>query len=173
VQIEEVGRQASIELLSRLRLGRLACARDNQPYVTPFYYCYNDGYILSFSTVGQKIEWMRSNPRVCVQVDEIKGPQQWTCVIVFGRYEELPHSPEWHQMREMVHSLLEQYGNWWEPGFAQTIIGGAARPLVPVFFRIFIEQVTGHKASPGNDAAAAKISAPKSGGWWQRLRKGS
>jgi hypothetical protein len=57
---------------------------------------------------------MRSNPRLCVEVDEIRGSQQWTCVIVFGRYEELPHSPEWLQTREMVHSLLEQYGNWWD-----------------------------------------------------------
>jgi nitroimidazol reductase NimA-like FMN-containing flavoprotein (pyridoxamine 5'-phosphate oxidase superfamily) len=146
--IEDIGRRESIELLTRMRLGRLACAHDSQPYVTPFYYCYHDGYIHSFATVGQRVEWMRRNPRVCVEVDDIKSPQQWTSLIVFGRYEELPNSPEWQQTREMVYELLKQHGSWWEPGYAHTVIGGVARPMTPVFFRIFVEQITGHRASP-------------------------
>jgi nitroimidazol reductase NimA-like FMN-containing flavoprotein (pyridoxamine 5'-phosphate oxidase superfamily) len=173
VQIEDIGRQASLDLLARTRLGRLACAHDSQPYITPFYYAYHDGYLYSFSTVGQKIGWMRSNPLVGVEVDDIKSPQEWTSVIVFGRYEELPNAPEWQQTREMVHGLLEQHRNWWEPGFAHTTIGGAARPLVPVFFRIFIEQITGHRASFGKDSTGTGAPPPKSGGWWRRFRQGS
>lgn len=31
--IRELTRQASLDLLTRIRLGRLACARANQPYI--------------------------------------------------------------------------------------------------------------------------------------------
>src|ERR1700674_1399373 len=91
--IQELTRQASLDLLARLHLGRLACAQENQPYIVPIYFAYNDGCLYSFSTVGQKIEWMRANPLVCVEADEVVSPQQWVSVVVFGRYEELPDKP--------------------------------------------------------------------------------
>ena len=31
----------------------------------------DNDYLYSFSTVGQKIEWMRANPNVCVETDEV------------------------------------------------------------------------------------------------------
>ena len=70
VLIEELGRQASVELLAQLRFGRLACAKGHQPYITPFFYAYHEDFIYSFTTEGQKIEWMRANPLVCVQTGE-------------------------------------------------------------------------------------------------------
>jgi uncharacterized protein len=144
VQIEELSRQASLDLLARVGFGRLACAKQSQPYITPIHYAYHEGYIYGFTTVGQKVEWMRTNPLVCLEADEIKGPQQWSSVIVFGRYEELPNSEE---VREIARNLLTQREIWWEPGFAKTIVHGTARPLVPVYYRILIEQITGHLAS--------------------------
>jgi nitroimidazol reductase NimA-like FMN-containing flavoprotein (pyridoxamine 5'-phosphate oxidase superfamily) len=35
---------------------------------------------------------MRSNPLVCVEVDEVLSHDHWVSVIVFGRYEELPET---------------------------------------------------------------------------------
>ena len=86
--IEELTRQASLDLLAGTRLGRLACARGPQPYVVPFYFAYHHNCLYSFSTVGQKIEWMRANPLVCVEADQVVSPHEWVSVIVFGRYEE-------------------------------------------------------------------------------------
>jgi uncharacterized protein len=171
VQIEELSSQASLELLARVRLGRLACAKESQPYITPFYFACHERYIYSFSTVGQKIEWMRSNPLVCAEADEIKSPQLWSSVIVFGRYEELPSSAEWQSTREMVRNLLTQREIWWEPGFAKTIIHESARPLAPVFFRIFIEQITGHRASLGTGSSGHEGSTIKSNkdNWWKKF----
>lgn len=172
MQIEELSSQASLELLARVQLGRLACAKDSQPYITPFYFAHHERYIYSFSTVGQKIEWMRSNPLVCVEADEIKSPQLWSSVIVFGRYEELPSSAEWQSTREMVRKLLMQRKIWWEPGFAKTIIHESVRPLTPVFFRIFMEQISGHRASlvTGN-SGQERSSMVKSNkdNWWKKF----
>lgn len=157
MQIDELSGQASLDLLTQVRFGRLACANQSQPYITPFYYAYHEGCIYSFSTVGQKIEWMRANPLVCVEVDEIKNPQQWRSVIVFGRYEELPNSATWQSTREIARNLLTTRGIWWEPGFAKTILHGTARPLDPIFYRIVVEQITGHQASLGTDDAKQDV----------------
>src|SRR5450631_3569067 len=88
--IRNMTRQASIDLLARRRLGRLACAHDGQPYITPLAFEYDENYLYSFSTLGQKITWMRANPRVCIEAEELASPQDWATVIVLGRYEELP-----------------------------------------------------------------------------------
>lgn len=92
--IQEMTRKASLDLLARTHLGRLACTQGPQPYIVPIYFVYNAHYIYSFSTVGQKIEWMRANPLVCVQADEVVTSTQWQSVVVLGRYQELPNTPE-------------------------------------------------------------------------------
>ena len=147
VLIEEMTTQASLDLLARTRLGRLACAQGAQPYVVPFYFAYQDYSLYSFTTVGQKIEWMRANPLVCVEADEVVSPQEWVSVIVLGCYEELPDTPEQQSEREFAWKLLQQYAMWWEPALAKTILHGAERPLVPAFYRINAVRITGHRAT--------------------------
>jgi uncharacterized protein len=148
MQIQDIDREKCIELLAHLRLGRIACAEAAQPYVVPFYFAYQDGYLYSFSTVGQKIRWMRANPLVCVQADEIVTPEEWTSLVIFGRYEELPDSPELGTERDLAYQLLQRKLIWWEPGYSKTILKGTERPLIPVYFRIRIGQISGHHTSP-------------------------
>jgi nitroimidazol reductase NimA-like FMN-containing flavoprotein (pyridoxamine 5'-phosphate oxidase superfamily) len=172
VMIQELTRQASLDLLARTRLGRLACAHGTQPYVVPIYFAYHNECLYGFSTVGQKIEWMRANPLVCVEADEVEGPEQWVTVLVFGRYEELPDTPEWASARTVAHALLKQYAVWWEPAYAKTILHGIQRPLVPVFYRIHCHRITGHRATPeAATPSSTRLSMTDSGehGWLQRL----
>ena len=146
--IRELTSKASRDLLTRVHLGRLACARANQPYVFPVFFAYHENSLYCASTIGQKIEWMRENPLVAVEVDEIDSAQQWESVIVFGRYEEFANIPETRDMRELAWSLLQKANAlWWEPAYAQTIHAGAERPVAPLYFRIHIERITGHRAS--------------------------
>jgi uncharacterized protein len=146
--IQEATRQEGLAMLARTHLGRLGCARDGQPYVVPIYFSYHDNFLHSFSTLGRKIEWMRLNPLVCVEADEVVNSQQWVSVIVTGRYEELPDTPEWKSARALAHQLLQQKAVWWEPGYVKTITHGTERPLVPIYFRIQIVEITCHRASP-------------------------
>jgi uncharacterized protein len=120
VVIQDLTTQASLELLARTRLGRLACTQGAQPYLVPFYFVYHDNALYSLATVRQKIEWMRANPLVCVEVDEIVSQQEWVSVIVFGRYEELPDTPEWHGARAAAHKLLQKSAMWWEPAYGES-----------------------------------------------------
>lgn len=95
--IREMSRVECLQMLSRNRLARLACARENQPYIVPVslvsHESANDGPCLyGITTPGQKIEWMRANPLVCIEFDEVASQSQWVSVIVFGRFEELPET---------------------------------------------------------------------------------
>lgn len=144
--IEEMSHPACIEFLERVRFGRLACEQAGQPYVTPFYFVCHQDALYSFSTVGQKVSWMRANPRVCIEADEVTSAQKWISVVVYGRYEELRPEPQYDAERRLAHSLLSERHLWWEPGYARTVIGGAERPLDLVYFRIEIGRITGHRA---------------------------
>jgi nitroimidazol reductase NimA-like FMN-containing flavoprotein (pyridoxamine 5'-phosphate oxidase superfamily) len=159
--IQELTQEDSLNLLAHMRLGRLACSQGAQPYVVPSYFAYADNYLYSFATVGQKIEWMRANPLVCVEMDEVATSEEWVSIIIIGRYQELPDTPEWKKDRTLAYELLQQKANWWEPGYAKTIVHGTERPLVPVYFRIQILRVTGHHSAadsiPVADANSSTI----------------
>ena len=146
--IQDMTPKASVQLLEASRIGRIACARGAQPYVTVFSFAYHEEAIYSFATVGQKIEWMRTNPLVCVEVSNIVSAQEWQSVVVFGRYQELPDSPTFCDARTRAHDLLAQTASWWEPGYVRTVHNGAERPLVPLYFRISIDTITGHEGIP-------------------------
>ena len=146
--IEEMPRQACIDFVQKARLGRLACEQAGQPYVTPFYFAYHNDALYGFSTVGQKIAWMRANPRVCIEVDEVASAQQWISVILFGRYEELPAEAQYDAERQLAHGLLQQRPVWWEPGYVTTMPSGIERSFELVYFRIHIGPITGHRAKP-------------------------
>jgi nitroimidazol reductase NimA-like FMN-containing flavoprotein (pyridoxamine 5'-phosphate oxidase superfamily) len=60
----------------------------------PDFYC--------FSTLGRKIEWMRENPLVCVEVDEIVAHDNWLSVVALGHYLEFfPTLPKTRKARSM------------------------------------------------------------------------
>jgi nitroimidazol reductase NimA-like FMN-containing flavoprotein (pyridoxamine 5'-phosphate oxidase superfamily) len=146
--IEEMTRDDCLHVLARTRLGRLACARENQPYIVPVYCVYEEPFLYGFTTPGQKVEWMRSNPLVCVELDEVRDSDEWTSIIIFGRYDELPETSEWQQERARAHELLQRHARWWEPGSAYGARRNPQRPLTPVFYRIRIGQISGRRAKP-------------------------
>jgi uncharacterized protein len=145
--IKDLKRQECGELLKRLGFGRLGCASKNQPYVVPIYFAYEADHLFGFSTAGQKIEWMRSNPLVCVQTDEIVSEENWTSVLLTGRYEELPDNPQYAAQRLHAHSLLEKRAMWWRLAIASSQTRDEHLRPLPIFYCIHIEEMTGHRAS--------------------------
>ena len=138
------------EVLARTTLGRLACARADQPYVVPisFYFAPTDRCLYGFSTVGQKIKWMRSNPKVCLQADDIVDRFHWSSVLVLGRYEELtkttPESAELRRAREELQARPSWWLPWWLPGAAK--LDDGSEHETPLFYRIIIGTMTGRRA---------------------------
>lgn len=73
----------------------------------------NPTFFCILSTIGQKIEWMRVNPKVCIEMDEIASESQWVSVIVNGHYQELPE-PQLADERGHARKLLEKRYLWWQ-----------------------------------------------------------
>jgi uncharacterized protein len=200
VVIREMSRDECLGALARGRLARLGCARDNQPYVVPIYYAFDkapDGeFLYGFTTVGQKVEWMRANPRVCVEWDEVARYDGWVSVIAFGRYEELPgpaagepagrpptravvpEPSEEARPLERARDLLQQHATWWQPGataYAASDHRDRSQPFRALYYRIRIDQVTGHQATPDSgDSTHSAGPASKNGpeGWVRRALRG-
>jgi nitroimidazol reductase NimA-like FMN-containing flavoprotein (pyridoxamine 5'-phosphate oxidase superfamily) len=144
--IQDLSKADCLRFVARTSLARLACAHQNQPYVIPVYLVYHDPYLYGFTTPGQKIEWMRYNPLVCVEMDEVADRDEWTSVIIFGHYEDVPDDPPWKDERMRAFEALQQHARWWEPGCAYGEFRGTEQPLTPVFYRIRIDRVTGRRA---------------------------
>ena len=193
--IQEMTRDDCLNALARARLGRLACTHENQPYVVPIYFVYEEPYLYGFTTPGLKVEWMRSNPLVCVELDAVEDSEHWTSIIVFGEYEELPgtaggdqsqlqaHEPsrrtahptwtsldEWERLH--AHELLQRHAGWWEPGCASCTHDHPKQPLTPVFYRIRIARITGRRASPSHGGPVGARTSPPARdreGWLRKV----
>jgi nitroimidazol reductase NimA-like FMN-containing flavoprotein (pyridoxamine 5'-phosphate oxidase superfamily) len=144
--IHEMTAQECRAMLARTNVAHLACVHDNQPYIVPIHVDLDHEFLYGFATQGQKIDWMRRNPLVCLEIDEF-SPDQWASVVVFGHYEELPHQPEYQDSRRVALQLFERHPMWWQPATVP-LAGHAQRP--PVAFRIRIDRLTGRQGS--NDA---------------------
>src|SRR5262245_60718359 len=144
--VKEMARQECLDVLCSCRQGRLACSKDNQPYIVPINCTFADNHLYEFSLVGQKIEWMRANPLVCVQIDHFMRPREWRSVVVYGRYEELSDAQLWQSEQFHAWSLLKAHANWWEPGSLKPGSPPAASPATRLFFRITIERLTGRQS---------------------------
>jgi nitroimidazol reductase NimA-like FMN-containing flavoprotein (pyridoxamine 5'-phosphate oxidase superfamily) len=143
-----MSRPECVELLARLGFGRLACARDNQPYIAPIYFASDPGHLYGFTTMGQKIAWMRLNPLVCVEADEVLSHTKWSSVIVRGRYEEFPDTPEYFDRRQQAQSLLEKARSlWWQTGVAAAQTRRDFDRDITAFYCIHIEEISGRCAS--------------------------
>ncbi|MHC1550141.1 pyridoxamine 5'-phosphate oxidase family protein [Phyllobacterium sp. K27] len=143
--IQDMTQQEIKEFLARATIGRLACAKDNQPYLIPLSFAYDTVSLYSLTTGGTKVDWMRENPKVCVEFDEVVATNNWQSVIVTGIFEELTNDPAHIDARNNAHRLLSRTAEWWEPAYVKTVSRERIRPLEPVYFRIAIVQITGHK----------------------------
>ena len=149
MRIIPISQQECSELLQRVSLGRLACSMNDQPYVVPVAFSYEPDCIYIFSTFGKKIEWMRKNPKVCLQADEIGNRSNWTSVVVTGTYLEL-NVPQYHtsQREHARERLAAQYSEWWRIPLSGSRDGRLVSSIETVFFRIDIKSMSGLRAIP-------------------------
>jgi nitroimidazol reductase NimA-like FMN-containing flavoprotein (pyridoxamine 5'-phosphate oxidase superfamily) len=129
-------------MLSAAAVGRLACTRQDQPYIVPIHLEFDGECLYGFATLGQKIEWMRLNPLVCVEVDDVTSQRQWSSVVAFGEYEELPATAAHEESRGVAERLFQKRPMWWEPALVPL---ASDTPRDPILFRIRISRLTGRR----------------------------
>jgi nitroimidazol reductase NimA-like FMN-containing flavoprotein (pyridoxamine 5'-phosphate oxidase superfamily) len=110
---------------------------------------------------------MRENPRVCLEVDCVNGSDDWSSVVVVGRYEELTDTPEYYNERLQALALLQTRPMWWEPGTSAPTSERNRPNYEPIFYRIVVDRVTGYIGAPAPPAqvllAQAALSARGAG----------
>ncbi len=153
--------------LRAVSVGRLACVRYDRPYIVPISFEFFDDALYGFATAGRKIRWMRANPRVCVEVDDIRDRFNWTTVVVEGRYEELTRDSSHEADRAQALRLFRAHRDWQFPASAEL---DPSRGRNPVLYRIQIEGMSGRLAF--EDEALERL--PRIPGmsrmrrWWKR-----
>lgn len=143
--IEEMTEHECRTMIAGTNVARLACAHDNQPYIVPVHVDLDGEFLYCYATLGQKIEWMRQNPLVCLEVDELITHGQWASVVVFGHYEELPHTPEHEDSRRVAERLFGRHPVWWEPASVPLV---AHEQRTRIVFRIRVGHITGRRSAP-------------------------
>ncbi|HWO02723.1 MAG TPA: pyridoxamine 5'-phosphate oxidase family protein [Blastocatellia bacterium] len=166
--IHEMTLEECREVLAQATLARLACDMDGQPYVVPVYLAYDGSSLFGFATMGYKIDCMRANSLVCVEVDDIKSQNHWMTVVVSGTYEELPDTEEYTAARAHAHELLQRRAMWWEPACVAVEHRDYPKSFTPIFYRIHVDRMTGRRASPDLVGVQPARQA-KSPSWLGRL----
>jgi nitroimidazol reductase NimA-like FMN-containing flavoprotein (pyridoxamine 5'-phosphate oxidase superfamily) len=146
MQIRSLSTLECTKLLTANRLGRLACARDNQPYVVPIHFAYSENHLYAFSMPGKKIEILRANPLVSVVVEQRDAGRGWKSVVVDGRYEELPDRIGHKVQRDHAWALLSKHADWWEPGALKPVTPQVLDHSEHLFFRIAVDRLSGREA---------------------------
>jgi uncharacterized protein len=147
MRIVEISQDECSQFLARVSVGRLACALDNQPYIIPISFAFELDRLYLFSTLGKKVEWMRQNPKVCLQADEIVDRSTWVSVVVNGTYIEL-REPDHIAEKEHARKLLAHSLQWWLAPMAGRREQAGDLAVEPVLFRLKIDSLSGLRATP-------------------------
>ena len=129
----------SIKLLANGKYAHLACQADGELYLVPITYIFDDNYIYCHSSPGKKIELMRKNPNICIQVEEKKDSLCWESVITWGKFEELKGA----EATKVAKQLIKKFG---ETGLrdSDSLESQLSTQLeMAILFRMKIDKITG------------------------------
>ena len=134
----KIGKLSGTDSLVILRdgtLGRLGCIADDGPYVVPVNYFFDGNDIYIHSLPGKKINALRANPRVCLQVDQIKDSYHWCSVIAYGIYEEISDEKA---REEVLVNLISHFPDM--TPVESCMLKGLKETII---FRIKVDEITG------------------------------
>ena len=137
------------EILQQNYIGSLAFIAHQAPYVLPVTYFFDReaGCLISYSTIGHKVEAMRENPSVALGVYEMDSPVNWRSVLVHGTYEELDQidaKASLHRFAEGVRAKLKEAGIK-DHAFIRDFSSKADDGTTPMIYRIRILEWSGKR----------------------------
>ena len=111
------------------RVAHLAQIDDGEPYVTPLSYVIHDGDFLFRTAAGRRVDALRHNPRVCVEISRGKPDGGWESVVFWGdaRFVDDPSTEA-----NIVGALLAKYHSESVLGFSSPSIFPEERYLIAI-----------------------------------------
>lgn len=132
------------QLLSEECVARIGCHADGMTYVVPVTYCYDGEAIYAHSRDGLKLQMMRRNPDVCIEVDRMTDLSNWRSVIAWGRFEELHGPAAMTALRRLVQHVMPMiHSETSLPADAERPQGLGAGVFDATVFRILLGEKTG------------------------------
>ena len=135
MSISKLGDRDSLAILREGTLGRLGCIAADWPYVVPVNYFFDGRDIYIHTLPGKKLDALRANSRVCLQVDDIKDSYNWRSVIAYGTFEEVSSEETRENVLTKLYSKLPHM-----TPVESRLVKGMTGTIV---FRIKVEELTG------------------------------
>jgi uncharacterized protein len=148
LEIEEMESTEMHELLHRVSYGHLGCSRDDHPYVVPIHYAYDSGSFYIFTTEGMKTEYIRANPEVCLQVEEVHDSSNWRSVVVTGKAELLTEQEDKDRAMQYIVNLNPTL----TPALNKMWIDAWGRANKVAIYRIQPRLISGRKTLPEGES---------------------
>jgi len=95
------------KILASLNYAHLGCCDGDEPCVVPVTYVYHGGFFYDFTHEGKKIDILRKNGNMCMQVERVKSEFEWESVMCWGKFEEVKEEAA---IQEIKLLLAEQHG---------------------------------------------------------------
>lgn len=103
----DLNKKEIIDLLEDQVVGRLGCHANDETYIVPLNYVYQNDAIYAHSGAGKKIDMMRINPKVCFQIEELHDVFRWKSVIVWGTFEELKDEERQQALQGIIIKIMQ------------------------------------------------------------------
>jgi nitroimidazol reductase NimA-like FMN-containing flavoprotein (pyridoxamine 5'-phosphate oxidase superfamily) len=130
------------QVLRSEAIARLGCHADGKTYVVPVAYAYDGQMLYSQSGDGLKLRMLRTNPEVCIEVEQVESLRNWRSVIAWGWFEELEGEEATQALRTLAERLRPLLGHD-APDAAQSF--EELEELRPVVYRIKLGKRTGRR----------------------------
>lgn len=141
-EVEEMQNTESDDVLQRVGYGHLACSLNDQPYIVPVHYFYDQPDIYVYTTEGMKTEIIKSNPRICLQVEEVVDKGDWRSVIVTGEAQQIID----RDAREEAIKKILSTNPTLSPAISIRWVNNWVRENIEVVYRITPKMVTGRSS---------------------------
>ncbi len=157
IEVEDMRKNEINDFLSRQNYGHLGCAENNQPYVIPVHYAYDEPAIYVYTTEGKKSKMIEENPQVCLQVEEVHDNQNWKSAVVSGRAVQVTDSAE----RNRALELITKVNPTLTPAVSIRWMDSWVRENVEVILRIDPTVKTGRASVDRSDTAVPFAPRPQ------------
>jgi nitroimidazol reductase NimA-like FMN-containing flavoprotein (pyridoxamine 5'-phosphate oxidase superfamily) len=151
LKIRALSAAQSRALLRRQRFGRIAFTFKDRVDIEPISYVAEGPWLYARTSRGTKLRFLRHNPWVAFEVDDVRGPFEWKSVVARGTVYFLNPGGEEHPAFQRAVKVLRKL----DPNILTDTDSAPARTVV---FRIHVNSMTGRQAT----AAGARRSARKS-----------
>lgn len=141
IAVEELSNAEIIDILGRVGYGHLGCARDNKPYVVPVHYAFADGEVFIYTTEGKKFEIIKSNPNICLQVEEVTDNQHWQSVVIQGVADQITDEDE----RAKAFKLVIAVNPTLTPAVSVRWMDDMVRENIEVIYRLTPTETSGRR----------------------------